>query len=86
MSEIPHPGRQLQAKAEFKGPKIVRFDNRAMMRFYAKKFCKEISKPGVRAISFIVEREDGVNIQSTHPYDSDLSEAFLKAAHSVRGF
>jgi hypothetical protein len=77
-SRVPSP--------EYRGPKLVEFDRKARMRLYAKKFYKEISKPGVRSITFIVEREDGVNIQSTHAWDSDLSETFLKAAHSVRGF
>jgi hypothetical protein len=71
---------------KYRGPKIVELDCKALMRHYAKKFYKEISKPGIRNISFIVEREDGVNIQSSHTYDSELSETFLKAAHSVRGF
>jgi hypothetical protein len=72
--------------ATYRGPKLVQFDRKALMRRYAKKFYKEISKPGVRNISFIVEREDGTNIQSSHTYDSELSETFLKAAHAVRGF
>jgi len=72
--------------AEYRGPKLVELDRKAIVRRFAKKFCKEMSKPGVRAISFIVERENGTNIQSSHADDSELSEILLKAAHSVRGF
>jgi len=74
------------SEPKYHGLKVVALDRKAIVRRVAKRFCKEMSKPGVRAISFIVEREDGTHIQSSHADDSTLSEIFLKAAHTVRGF
>lgn len=67
--------------AQYRGPKIVEFDRKVVVRRYAKKFYKEISKPGVRAISFVIEREDAWNIQTSHRDDIDAVNVFLKAAH-----
>lgn len=70
----------------YRGPKIVEFDSDALMRRYAKKFYKEISKPRVRAISFVIEHENGTNVQSSHHLEIDAAEAFAKASHAMRGF
>jgi hypothetical protein len=72
--------------AEYRGLKVVELDRKAIVRQYAKKFCKEISKPGVRSISWVIERTNGCNIQSSHRDDSDAAETFAKAAHAMRGF
>lgn len=71
---------------EYRGPKLIKFNSDALMKLYAKRFYKEIAKPGVRAISFIVEREDGVNVQSSHRIDIDAAEIFARASHTLRGF
>lgn len=68
------------------GLKVVELNRDALIRQYAKKFYKEISKRGVRAISWVIERDEAVNIQSSHALDSDAAEAFAKAAHTMRGF
>jgi hypothetical protein len=69
---------------DYRGPKLVPFDRKAVVRKFAKRFYKEISNPGVRNISFIVEREDGCwNVQSSHRDDSDVVETFRKAANAL---
>lgn len=62
------------------GPVVVELNRKALMRMYAKRFYKEISKPGLRAVSWIIEREDAWNIQSSHSDDSTASDTFNKAA------
>lgn len=66
---------------KYRGPKVVEFDRRAVVRRYAKRFYKEISKPGLRAVSFVIERDADWNIQSSHADDSRAAESFRKAAH-----
>lgn len=67
----------------YRGPVLVQFDRKALLRRYAKAFYKEISKPGVRDISFVIERENGWNVQSSHRDDSEIALTFRKAANAV---
>lgn len=76
--------------SEAPGPKLVQFNQQALIRREAKRFYKQISRPGVRAISYVIEREEGgdrhYNINSSHADDSAAAEAFAKAAAAMRGF
>jgi len=72
--------------SQYRGPKLVELDRKAVMRRYAKKFYQEISKPGIRNISFVIEREGYWNIQSSHKQDSDAAETFRKAAAALEHF
>jgi hypothetical protein len=71
---------KIMAKSEFRGPVLVELDRKALMRMYAKKFYKEISKPGLRAITFVIECEDAWNIQSSHADDCEAASALRKAS------
>jgi hypothetical protein len=64
--------------------KIVPLDRKAIVRRMAKALAREMSKPRVRAISFIVEREDGWNIQTSHAHDIEAADIFQKAATIMR--
>jgi hypothetical protein len=66
------------------GLRIVEIDRKALLRRYAKIFYKEISKPDVRAISFVIERASAWNVQSSHADDSEAAEAFAKASAIMR--
>jgi len=70
--------------SQYRGPKVVPFNREAVVRRFAKIFYREISKPNVRAISFVIERSDAWNIQSSHALDSDAAEAFSKASAIMR--
>lgn len=67
------------------GPKLVVLDQKAIIRRYAKEFVKQISKPGIRSITFIIEREDGVNCQSSKT-DPETREVLRKALHVLSGW
>jgi hypothetical protein len=69
---------------KYRGLKVVELNRKALMRAYAKKFYKAISKSDVKAISFVIERERGWNIQSSHADDIEASEVFAKAAWIMR--
>lgn len=71
---------------EYKGPKIVPFDSRAILRLMGKRYVKQVSKPGVKAITFVIEREDSVVIQSSHRDDSETANILEKAASAMRRF
>lgn len=75
-SRVPSP--------EFRGPKLVEFDRRRLLRFYAKKFVKQICKPGVRNVTFIIEREDGINIQTSHRDEMEIISIMERTAATMR--
>ena len=81
---IPHPGREIVPKAEFKGPKVVPLNNQANLRHIMKRFVKEASRPGVKAITFVIERRDGVHIESSHPHDIDTATILIKSGNVMR--
>jgi hypothetical protein len=66
----------------YRGLKVVELDRKAVMRRFAKKFCKDISSPRVRGISYVIEYDDGCwTIQSSHRDDSESADTFRKAAN-----
>lgn len=67
-------------------PKLVEFNRDRLLRFYSKKFVKEMSKKNVRNITFIIEREDGINIQTSHIDEWKIVEILEKTAHTMKGW
>ena len=71
-----------------KGLRLVVLDHKQRIRKTVKQLCKELAKPGVRNLTFVVERGDpgrGTwNIQSTHYDDVETSNVLAMASAAVR--